>query len=454
MSKFESSLIVQQFSKEINLHFEESEPHLICGVSGGVDSMSLLYILHRLNLKTTVIHCNYQVRGEDSDGDQELVEKVCMMWDLDCISVKLNPEEAEGQNFQAWARDRRYQIFRDIKRETNADYITTAHHRDDQLETILQKILRGSGLSSWKGMQVMEGDLFRPLLSLSKGDLIEFAKGNHIPFREDVTNKSSNYARNFLRNEWVPRLNELFPGWQKNVLSVPERAGEFELLAKELLQQIRIDKQTIDRKKLLSLNKKAWPALFLQFLNDALPNHSVTTGFLDQTDILDTIQTGAELVISDDYSLIRDRDRLVLHERNEKKLEELLFEQEDLSQQKNHVGNAVISVEKWDQTISDEKLQLDADSLKWPLKLRVWEDRDKIQPLGMEGTQTVAKLLANKKISSVEKKRAKVLQSFDGKICAVIFPHTTESGQLGVLSETVKCTGQTETIVTIENISE
>ncbi len=416
--------------------------------------MTLLYLLHRQRIKTTVIHCNYQVRGAESDGDQELVEKICMMWDLDCVSLKLNPEEAEGQNFQSWARDRRYQIFRDIKHEINADYIATAHHRDDQLETILQKILRGSGLSSLKGMQVMEGDLFRPLLSFSKEEIIEFAKENHVPFRDDMSNESSKYARNFLRNEWMARLNELFPGWQKNLLSVSDRAGEFELIVKELLAQVRIDKKTIDREKLLSLNKKVWPALILQFLNDELSNHSVTTGFLDQAEKLESLQTGAELVISDDYSLMRNRDRLILNERRVEKFMERSFEMKDLAKQKSIGENTIISVIEWDKSIAHGKLQLDINSIKWPLKLRIWEDSDKIQPLGMKGSQSVAKLLANKKISAVEKNMAKVLQSFDGKIRAVIFPHATESGQIGVVSELVKCTDRTKTIVTIENISE
>lgn len=454
MSKFESSPIVQQFNEVINLHFKESNPHFVCGVSGGVDSMVLLYLLYRNSINTTVIHCNYQVRGEESDADQKLVEEICMMWGLDCVSVKLNPKEAEGRNFQGWARERRYQIFLDIKRETDADYITTAHHLDDQLETIFQKILRGSGFSSWQGMQVLEGDLFRPLLSFQKDEIIEFAKQNHVPFRDDKSNESSKYARNFIRNEWTPRLNNLFPGWQMNLLAVSDRAEEFELLTEELLSQIRIDDNTLNREKFVTINKKVWSPLILHFLNDALPNLSPTTGFLDQLDKLEKLQTGSEIVISDDYSLFRDREQLVVKKRITKYQGEVIFKKEDLSHQKKQLERGDISVEKWDQSISEKLLQLDADLVKWPITYRNWESGDTIQPLGMKGSQSVAKLLANKKISSAEKNRAKVLQSFDGKICAVIFPHVTKNGQFGVISETVKCTSNTKTIVMIENVLE
>ncbi len=454
MSKFESSPIVQRFNEVINFHFKDSDPHFICGVSGGVDSMALLYLLYKNNINTTVVHCNYQVRGEESDLDQELVEEMCMMWGLDCITLKLNPEEAEGKNFQGWARDRRYQIFRDIKRETGADYIVTAHHRDDQLETIFQKILRGSGFSSWKGMQILEGDIFRPLLSVQKDEIIEFVSENHVPYREDKSNKSSKYARNFLRNEWMPRLNELFPGWQTNLLAISDRAEEFELLTDELLKKIMVDDKTLDREQFIIINKKVWPALILQFINNTLPNISITTGFLDQLDKLENLQTGAGIVISDDYSLFRDRDHLIIKNRNSEDTTEVSFEKKELFHQKKQLGAVEISVEKWNQMISEKSLQMDAELIHWPIKVRNWEMRDTIQPFGMKGSQKVAKLLANKKISSVEKKRSKVIQSFDGKICAVIFPHVTKSGQFGVISDEVKCTLNTETIVMIENVLE
>lgn len=107
--------------------------------------MAMLYLLHRFGIDTTAVHCNYQLRGEASDKDQKLVEEICAYWNIECVSMRLDSSEETDGNFQDWARKRRYQAYEDIKKEYNADLILTAHHEDDQLETILQKILRGSG---------------------------------------------------------------------------------------------------------------------------------------------------------------------------------------------------------------------------------------------------------------------------------------------------------------------
>ncbi|MEX0823570.1 MAG: tRNA lysidine(34) synthetase TilS, partial [Balneolaceae bacterium] len=170
MSKFESSSVVKSFKKHGEILLKKNNP-VVVGVSGGPDSMALLYILYRLAVPTVVVHCNYQLRGRASEADQDLVEQICILWEMECVAVRFDTMGEEGHNFQDWARDERYRIFRDIKKEADADYILTAHHRDDQIETIFQKILRGAGLAAWKGISVCEGDLYRPLLEVSKADI-------------------------------------------------------------------------------------------------------------------------------------------------------------------------------------------------------------------------------------------------------------------------------------------
>ena len=144
--------------------------------------MAMLYLLHRFDIDTVVVHCNYQLRGGASDADQELVEDICMHWKMECVSLRFDSLKESDGNFQDWARSRRYQAFEDIKNEYTANLILTAHHQDDQLETILQKVLRGSGIASWKGMEMLEGDLFRPLLNVSKSQIMEFVQEANVPY--------------------------------------------------------------------------------------------------------------------------------------------------------------------------------------------------------------------------------------------------------------------------------
>jgi len=450
MNKFESLPIVRRFREQINTLPESPAPHVICGVSGGVDSMSLLYLLHRHDVKTTVVHCNYGVRGENSDKEQQLVEEVCSMWGIDCVSVRLDADEAKGRNFQAWARERRYRVFRDLKRELNADFIATAHHQDDQVETIFQKILRGSGPISWQGMAVVDGDLFRPLLGVRKEEIRKFAKEQHVPFREDESNFSSDYARNFLRRELKQRMDEFFPGWQKNILALPDRVKDFEGLANELLKRMKSEAGGLKRDELLRVDQKLWPVLLLQFLKEELPYVAHSTGFLEEVKSLKTVQTGSGLAITNNIQLVRDRDRFVLVKKREDLNQQAVVGRGELKEAQK-IGDITVSTATWDGTLDTKNLLLDVEKIEWPLKIRNWSEGDTIRPLGLDGKQTVAKLLTNKKISSVEKKRAKVIESFDGTICAVIFPHMTKNGQTGVISELVKCTSRTKEIVRIEN---
>ena len=131
----------------------------------------------------------------------ELVEEMSAMWGLIALRPGLIRMMLQKSNTQIWARDLRYTMFRDLKRELNADFIVTAHHRDDQVETILQKYLRGSGPGAWSGMSLLDGDLFRPLLMYLQRRESWICRNQHVPFRDDQTNQTSKYARNLIRND-------------------------------------------------------------------------------------------------------------------------------------------------------------------------------------------------------------------------------------------------------------
>ena len=449
MNKYESSPAVTKFRKQLKSHFSESSPHFICGVSGGIDSMSLLYLLHRHNITTTVVHCNYGLRGEESDQDQEFVEQICSLWNIDCVTASFDPENRNQNNIQAWARDLRYQVFRDMMHELQADAIITAHHQDDQVETIMQKILRGAGINSWKGMDVLDGDLFRPLLNLSKTEIEEFAKENEIPFREDESNIKPDYARNFIRITWAPKLDELFPGWRQNILKIPERAEEADLLAAELLKHLMTDDHLLDRNQFLALDKKIRPFILAEFIKINAPEISISTGFLMDSESLENLQTGAGISISEDLQLIRNRDYFLVQKVSERKRSIWVIEKEDLQNNTEQIENFSFTEKEWDQNIPEKDLIIDSDKITWPVSVRNWKDGDRIRPFGMEGSQLVSDLLTNNKIDSSQKKSAKVVQSFDENISAVIFPHVTNEGRTGVISELYKCTDKTQRILKI-----
>ncbi|CAN5306662.1 tRNA lysidine(34) synthetase TilS [soil metagenome] len=450
MSRFESSPVVSAFTENIKNVVDPKTAHFVCGVSGGIDSMTLLYLLHRFETNCTVVHCNYQLRGEASDKDRDLVEQISAMWNFECITASFDPEEAEIKNTQAWARVKRYRVFRDIKKQVKADYILIAHHQTDQVETILQKILRGSGLPSWKGMGRVEGDLLRPLINVTRQQISEFSRAHEVPYRVDETNESAGYARNFLRHVLTPDMDHFFPGWHENILKLPERAEEFSLMTDVLLSKVQTGKNRIDRKKLLDLPQQLWPVLFLRFLKKVLPDSVLSEGLMKRFLAIDELQTGNNIEIDEEWRIVRNREyfELVIGEIKEEE-KEISFTRENLSDEQLIAG-CRLSLTEWNGRLKEDWLQMDADKLTWPVTVRRWKEGDRIQCLGMKGSKKIADLLTDKKINSPQKRDAFLIESFDGIISAVIFPHTTANGQRGIISEQVKCNSATNQILQIE----
>ncbi|MEX2601375.1 MAG: tRNA lysidine(34) synthetase TilS [Balneolaceae bacterium] len=457
MSRSESLEMIQRVESLVETTFQGGTlPKLVAGISGGPDSMALLYICHRIGLPVTVVHCNYQLRGAASEEDQKLVEESASMWGFEVISIRFDREES-SDNFQNRARELRYQAFRDLKQELNADAISTAHHQDDQLETILQKILRGSGLSAWKGMSVWDGELFRPLLAFSKETIMQFVSDQHVPYRIDNSNEESAYARNFLRNGWFPQLDELFPGWRTNLLRIPDRADEYSQLADLAATTVMADEKSIDRKRFLELDPALRPAVLHSILSRIDRSITPSHGRLTHLGPLESIQTGKQIQIDGNWHLLRDRNRLIIRQESFPEYDPLELTQSRLSGDEYRAYGFGFQVAPWGGKIDPEQLQLDADNLNWPVTLRPRKDGDKFRPIGMNGHQTVADFLTNRKVPAVVKPHVLVLEQSGGKIAAVLVPDTGESDgndTPGTIAEQARCGDQTGRVLQVRPLAD
>lgn len=415
--------------------------------------MALLYLLHRHGYQVVVVHCNYGLRGEQSDKDQQLVEQVCMLWNIECVSVKLEQDSAEGGNFQQWARSERYRIFREMKREYQAQYILTAHHQDDQIETILQKILRGSGISAFTGIKSLKNDLFRPLLEVSKSEIIDFVEKFNIPYRIDSSNEESTYARNFLRNRWFPMLEGLFPGWRTNILSLPEKAAVHQDLIKYVAADVRNDTMSFNRSRFIKLKDTMKPVVFKELFEEAVKDGAMTKGFLVNVQSLEGLQTGHYLDISEKHMVFRDRDlyRFVSKKSSKDDVPELIVSKKEV-ENGFQMKNIAMNVESVPKTFSLSSLCLDIAKVSFPISIRNWSDGDQFQPFGMDGRQLVSDHLTNRKVPSHRKSEALIVESFDGMIAAVIFPSETNRTQPGTISERFRVCKTTQKILKIEII--
>ncbi len=435
----------------LKTYFEEDIPLFVLAVSGGIDSMCMMHAFCRLGLPAVAIHINYGKRGEASDKDAELVRRTASEWGLECHVEEVEATGGVEGNFQQWAREVRYRIFQKYMAEYEAGGIAVAHHRDDQIETILQKLFRGAGLESWSAMQVWDGEVLRPLLGSSRKEIEHYAEEQGIPYRTDQSNLSSEFARNFLRNEWLDGLEQHFPGWEENVLRLPEQADLFSKALDWIREELTGPKNRIAREPFLKMEKSLAKALLLHRLKEMEPGISVTHDALSQVDELHSLQTGKSIQLTENYSLMRDREwfKIVYEQADSPAL--LTFSREELAGQPFAVDDLAFSIEQFEDPDFEECLYLDASRLEWPLTLRRWKRGDRFQPLGMEGHQKVADHLTNRKISASYKGKAFVLETFDETICAVIFPPIEKRVPPGTISERYKCDAETRKSLTIKH---
>ena len=189
-----------------------SSKTFLLAVSGGADSMVLSSLFKMSNLKFEIAHINYHFRGEDSNLDQKIVENFCTTNQIKFHLKDITEEEkSKMTSLQNWARKIRYDYFFRILEEENLDYIVTAHHLNDELETFFINLSRGSGIKGLSGIPTNENSILRPLLKFTKAEIYAFAEENKIDFREDKSNEKNDYLRNKIRNQLTPKILGIFP---------------------------------------------------------------------------------------------------------------------------------------------------------------------------------------------------------------------------------------------------
>lgn len=444
MNKSVSKLIEESVQSSLT-NLANTSPFLILGVSGGPDSMALLYTLFKLKAKVLVVHINYALRNESSDLDQELVEGMSVEWGFECCSIKLDPKEVKG-NFQNWARDQRYRIFRELKDEFQADAILTAHHQDDQVETILQKLFRGSGPETWKGLSIWDGELLRPFLSFPKKEILIYCEEEAIPFRIDESNVESKYARNFIRNEFSETMDEFFPGWKENTLQLQEKGRVSEYAVNHIYNGL-LKGSELQFKGFFELADELKRSILKKYIENQLPSIKLSKGLLHELMKIETLQAGASIDIDDQFGLMKGRSVISIFKKDDSPIPEIRLSKEEVER---GVEVQNIAFSNQENREGSPALSIDSDSLEWPLTLRQWKNGDWFHPLGLDGSQKVSNHLTNRKIPSAKKEKALILSSTGGTIYAIIFPEEGISKEIGSISEIAKCTDTTKNFLTIK----
>ena len=385
----------------------EQHQKILLAISGGIDSMVLLYLFEKSGYEYGIAHCNFNLRGEESNEDEHFVRQQVLIHGVPAFFQSFETEEyarLNGISIEMAARELRYRYFEKIRSENNYDYIATAHHLDDLIETFFLNLSRKTGIKGLTGIKEKSGRIIRPLLFTGRKDIEEFAHKNFICFREDSTNSEVIYQRNFLRHKILPLFQEMIPSFNKNILASVENLKDAEMVYSGFIK---------DEKEKVVLEKKQDAIIDIeQLLNTQFPKvllFEILTGFGFNAVVIDEVFEGlnsdsGKQFFSKNYRIVKDRKQLfiTLNENDDERIYYIenndieLLEPLNLVLEKHKAENFTISTES-------NVACLDYDELEFPLLIRKWRQGDYFQPLGMTGYKKVSDFFINEKIPLHEK---------------------------------------------------
>jgi len=432
-SKFQNHIIT-------NFPFLQ-QAKILVAVSGGIDSMVLLELLSHSKLDIAVAHCNFQLRDLESDGDEDFVQSYCTKNSIQGYFQKFDTKQFaddEKLSVQLAARKLRYEWFYELLEKEHFEYLLTAHHLDDQLETFLINFSRGTGLDGLIGIPSQNDKIIRPLLVFSRAEIETFAEENNISWREDSSNSSDKYLRNKIRHQIVPILKELNPSFldsfQKTIQNLDQAQSLVDDASRIVYRKIV---QDVDNQKIINLSELLQLPNYQAYLYQWL----MPFGFSAWQDIYDLVnaQSGKQ-IFSEHFRLIKDRETLILEPKAVIISDEYYINKDEIQLNfplKLHFCEVSVSA------ISDSKtIFVDLNLVDFPLKLRKWQEGDYFYPFGMNGKKKLSKFFKDEKFSILDKEKAWLLCS-NNQIVWIVGKR---------MDDRFKITEHTQTILKIELI--
>jgi len=396
----------KQFSPHFSALAEPSD-RILVAVSGGLDSVVLLALMKKYAISDlAIVHCNFQLRGKDSNDDETFVKRLAKSYGLPIFCKRFDTkteQKKSKQSTQMVARNLRYDYFSEILHTENYDYVAVAHHADDQIETFFINLLRGSGVKGLRGMLPKREQIIRPLLRFSRQDLETFAKKNNLEYREDTTNSDDYYLRNNIRHHLIPSLENLDKSAKANILQSMENLQDLE---KQSLQDLEtLQKCGFSSTQIRSIQKAEHSGK--QFLSKTHRAITHNGKLLIESDCRGVLHTPPPTIASEGHMQITIN---------------------------------LIDIKNFKLNPAPTIAQLDFDKLKFPLTLRRWENGDFFIPFGQRGKQKLSDFFINQKLSRFEKERVWLLCS--GNDIAWVIGHRIDNR--------FRISAKTERVLTVE----
>ena len=403
-----------KFQNHIAQNFSQlKDKKLLLAVSGGIDSMVLMHLFLQLNYDISIAHCNFQLRGEESNEDENFVKSAAKKFKIPNYFIQFDTEIYSKENklsTQLAARKLRYDWFQKLLSENELDYLVTAHHLDDNVETFLINFIRGTGLDGLTGIPAQNKNIVRPLLPFSREEIENYAKENQIQWREDSSNASDKYFRNKLRHNIVPTVKELNTGFLDSFQNTLHHLQQAESLvddaSKLVYEKVVLtteNQSEIHLKPLLEF--KNYKAYLYQWLKKY--------GFSAWNDIYELVEAqSGKQVFSETHILLKDREKLILSKRKLTTKNEGFIIESITSKVNIPLKLTFSKVVNIFETNSN-CIFVNEDKIKFPLTIRKWQEGDYFYPTGMNGKKKLSKYFKDEKYSLIDKENQWLLCSQD-----------------------------------------
>ncbi len=404
----------------IKEHSDITQKKILIAVSGGIDSVVLAHLCYQENIDFGIAHCNFQLREQASEEDEAFVIGLAKTYNVPIFTKKFDVKAYVEQNkvsTQIAARVLRYEWFNTLLKQHQFDFIATAHHANDQLETILFNLTKGTGIKGIRGILPLANKVVRPLLHAPKGTIQAYAKENELAWREDSSNSSTKYQRNLIRHKVVPVLKSINPSLTANLHFTTERLRMVEQMLNAQLADFEskgvAEKSGVTSIFKISLKKQQAPLLILsEFLQVYGFNFKQAKQLFAEMD-----RQPGKIFKSHTHELLVDREALLIRPLMEQNLTEsvkILAETKEIK-----VSHLTLKC-NFEQLYSKEQLKrknniltVDASLISFPLTVRNWQEGDFFRPFGMKGKKKLSDFLTDQKLNLFEKQKVKVLCTKD-----------------------------------------
>jgi tRNA(Ile)-lysidine synthase len=398
---------------------------ILLAVSGGIDSVVLAHLLHRAKYQFGIAHCNFRLRGADSDADEAFVKALAKSLEVPFFIKKFDTAkyaDGKGLSIQMAARELRYEWFDSVLKEKDYQYLATAHHKDDLAETIILNLVKGSVLKGLHGILPKNNHIVRPLLWAGKDDILGYAAFKEISYREDSSNSESKYQRNLIRNKVIPILKKINPDISDTIYKSSERRLQIESWYLKKIEIIKRDilhenEQGLEVKISVLQKHEIIPEMFFEWIEKYGFSYSQVEDLFMALD-----QPEAKTFLSSETGKRMIKDRKAIFIENFKILseEQILI---DEGQKEAEFNGLKFRFEKINvSAITDIKsadiAYLDIKSIDFPLKIRLWKEGDTFKPFGLKGNKKLSDFFTDIKLGFKEKENQTVIVS-GNKICWV-----------------------------------